>query len=63
MNPDLTHHKLHEAKFLKSQFSKICHWYPNLNSFFQDFPQELDFNILIHGTTHLYKHTGEEIVW
>jgi len=23
----------------------------------------MNFNILIHVITHLYKHTGEEIVW
>ena len=31
--------------------------------YFRDFPQELNFNILIHDTTHLQEHIGEEIVW
>ena len=31
--------------------------------FFRDFPQELNFNFLIHDTTHLQEHIGEEIVW
>ena len=31
--------------------------------YFRDFPQELNFNILIHDSTHLQKHIGEEIVW
>ena len=30
---------------------------------FRNFPQELNFNILIHDTTHLQEHIGEEIVW
>jgi len=31
--------------------------------FFQCFPRELNFNILKHVITHLYKHIGEENVW
>jgi len=31
--------------------------------YFRDFPQELNFNFLIHDTTHLQEHIGEEIVW
>ena len=31
--------------------------------FSRDFPQELNFNILIHDTTRPQEHIGEEIVW
>ena len=31
--------------------------------FFKGFPQELNFNILTHVTTHLHKHIGEEKFW
>jgi len=37
--------------------------YPNMSRFFQGFPRELNFNILIHVVTHIYKLIGEEIVW
>ena len=29
--------------------------------YFRDFPQELNFNILIHDTTHLQEHIGEKL--
>jgi len=31
-----------------------------LTNFFQHFPQELSFNILMHVTTHLCKHIGKK---
>ena len=34
-----------------------------LAGYFRDFPHELNFNFLIHDTTHLQEHIGEEIVW
>jgi len=37
--------------------------YPNFSRFIQCFPQELNFNILIHFITHFYKHVNEKIVW
>jgi len=77
-HPDLTHHKLLKARFKKKNrffdsqgpiFKKksifrqsfICT--QTSAGFFQGFPRELNFNILKHVITHLYKHIGEEIVW
>ena len=31
--------------------------------YFRDFPQELNFNFLMHDTTHLQEHISEKIVW
>ena len=31
--------------------------------YFRDFPQELNFNFLIHDTTHFQEYIGEEIIW
>ena len=45
--------------FPKLIFSTVIYRYPNLSSFFQGFPRELDVNILKHVITHLYKHIGE----
>ena len=63
-NPDLTPHKLLNARFKKKSIfrqSFICT--QTSAGFFQGFPRELNFNILKHVITHLYKHIGEEIVW
>jgi len=37
--------------------------YHNLSRFIQCFPQELNFNILIHVITYFYKRVNEKIVW
>ena len=52
-----------EENMQKIHISFYCHLYPNLSRIFRDFPQELNFNFLIHDTTHLQGHIGEEIVW
>jgi len=49
--------------FKKIDFSTMIYRYPNMSRFFQGFPRELNFNILIHVVTHIYKLIGEEIVW
>jgi len=30
---------------------------------FKEVPQGLNFNLLVHVSTHIYKHFGEEIGW
>ena len=36
---------------------------PNFEQFLQKNIQELNFNFLIHVSTHVYQHIGEEIFW
>ena len=63
-NPDLTSQNLLRARFLKNRFFDNNFSVSELQEvFFQGFPWDLNFNILTHVITHLYKYMGEEIVW
>ena len=52
----MTPHKLLKARFLKIDFFNNHLLLPERE---QDFPWELNFNILKDVITHLYKHTDE----
>lgn len=61
--PSLTPHKLPKAKQKILDFSKIGIRYLNFEQLLRKNIQDLNFNFLIHLTTHLYKDISEEIDW